>query len=78
MNFKREGVVLRYAFQRVSSAAFDADAAAAGGGADDEATVWAFARLDAPAVVWVAWACFAAELDVLGPAITFFFVVELK
>jgi hypothetical protein len=77
MNFKREGVVLRYAFQRVSSAAFDADAAA-GGEADDEATVWAFARLDAPAVVWVAWACFAAELDVLGPAITFFFVVELE
>lgn len=77
MNFKREGVVLRYAFQRVSSAAFDADEAA-GGEADDEATVWAFARLDAPAVVWVAWACFAAELDVLGPAITFFFVVELK
>jgi hypothetical protein len=37
--FKREGVVLRYAPQRVSSAAFDADAAAGEEEVVDEATV---------------------------------------
>jgi hypothetical protein len=69
-SFKREDVVLRYVPQRVCSAAFDADAAPEE--VDDGATVgvFAFARLDAPAVVGVAGACFA--LGVLGPAIPFF------
>jgi len=69
MNFKREGVVLRYAPQRVWRATFDANGAAGDDEADDvEATAGAFARLDEPAVFGVAGACFAG---VLGPAITF-------
>jgi hypothetical protein len=70
-SFKREGVVLRYAAQSVCRATFDADVAAEEVDDDVEATVDVFARLDAPAVLGVAGACFAG---VLGPAIPFFFL----
>jgi len=46
MNFKREGVVLRYAPQRVCTATFDVVAED-----DVEATVGVFVRLDAPGVL---------------------------
>ena len=74
-SFKREGVVLRYAAQSVCRATFDADVAAGEEVDDVEATVGVFARLDAPAVLGVAGACFA---DVLGPAILFFSCAELE
>lgn len=65
---------MRYAAQSVCRATFDADVAAEE--ADDvEATVWVFARLDAPAVLGVAGACFAG---VLCPAIRFFSCFELE
>lgn len=64
--------MLRYAPQRVCSATVDADAAA-GEEVEDGATVEVFARLDAPAAV--AGARFAAPLGVLGPAITFVFLL---
>lgn len=50
-SFKREGVVLRYAAQNVCRATFDADVAAEEEVDDVEATVGAFARLDALAVL---------------------------
>ena len=68
-SFKREDVVLRYAPQRVCSAAFDADAAEEEEEVDDEAAAGVFARLDAPAAVAVAEACLA--FGVFGPAICF-------
>ena len=74
-SFKREGVVLRYAAQSVCRATFDADVAAGEEDDDVEATVGVFARLDAPAVLGVAGACF---VDDLGPAIPSFSCVELK
>jgi hypothetical protein len=68
-SFKREGVVLRYADQSVCTATFDADVAEEEEVDDVGATVDVFARLDAPAVLGVAGACFAG---VLGPAILSF------
>jgi len=73
-SFKREEVALRYAAQRVCRATVDAGVAAEE--VDDvEAAVWAFARLDALAVLGVAGACFAG---VLGPAIPLFSCVKLE
>ena len=60
--------MLRYAPQRVCSAAFDADAAEEDE-VDDEAAAGVFARLDALAAVAVAEACLA--FGVFGPAISF-------
>ena len=58
--------MLRYAPQRVCSAAFDAvaDAAEEEEEVDGEATV-VFARLDAPAAVGVAEACLAGVLGAI-------------